>query len=147
MYYTNPLCFVPRWDHIILCFFFLTLYPVLFIHVCVLSRFSRVQLFVTPWIVAQQAPLSMGFYRQEYWSGWPCPLPGDLPDPGIKPASLMSLSLAGGFFTTSVTWENLIHPFLLSTRRGFSHKQTNDYEYANYCFLKNYNFFQCSEAS
>ena len=106
-----------------LCFFFiLTLYPVLSIHVCVLSLFNCVQLFVTPWTVAQQAPLSMGFSRQEYWSGWPCPPPGDLPDPGIKPASLMSLSLAGGFFTTTVTWETLIHPYLLSTRRGFAHK-------------------------
>ena len=48
---------------------------------------SRVQLFVTPWIVAHQAPLSMGFSRQEYWSGLPFPSPGDLPDPGIEPGS------------------------------------------------------------
>ena len=54
------------------------------VHVC-LSRFSRVQLFVIPWTTARQAPLSMGFSRQEYWSGLPCPPPGDLPDPGIKP--------------------------------------------------------------
>ena len=52
-----------------------------------------------------QAPLSMRFSRQEYWSGLPCPPPGDLPDPGIKPTSLMSPALAGGFFTTSTTWE------------------------------------------
>ena len=52
------------------------------------SRFSRVQLFVTPWTVAHQAPLSMGFSRQEYWSGVPFPSPGDLPDPGIEPVSL-----------------------------------------------------------
>ena len=45
---------------------------------------SRVQLFATPWTVAYQAPLSMGFYRQEYWSGLPFPSPGDLPDSGIK---------------------------------------------------------------
>ena len=45
----------------------------------------------------------MGFSRQEYWSGLPCLLPVDLPDPGIKPTSLMSLELAGGFFTTSAT--------------------------------------------
>ena len=51
------------------------------------------------------APLSMGFSRQESWSGLLCPPPGDLPDPGIKPASLMSSALAGRFFTTSVTWE------------------------------------------
>ena len=48
---------------------------------------SRVQLFATPWTVAHQAPLSMGFFRQEYWSGLPFPSPGDLPDPGIKPRS------------------------------------------------------------
>ena len=48
---------------------------------------SRVRLFVTPWTVAHQAPPSMGFPRQEYWSGLPFPLPGDLPDPGIKPRS------------------------------------------------------------
>ena len=69
-----------------------------------LSCFSHVQLFVTLWTVACQA-LSTGFSRQEYWSGLPCPLPGDLPDPGIKPGSLMSSALAHGLFTTSTTWE------------------------------------------
>ena len=64
----------------------------------VLSRFSRVQLFVTPWTVVCQYPLSMVFSKQEYWSGLPCPLPGDLPNPEIKAASLMSPALAGGFF-------------------------------------------------
>ena len=54
---------------------------------CVLSSFSCVQLLVTPWTVAHQAPPSMGFSRQEYWSGVPCPSPGDLPDPGIEPGS------------------------------------------------------------
>ena len=49
--------------------------------------FSLVRLFVTPWTVAHQAPLSMGFSRQEYWSGLPFPSPGDLPNPGIKPGS------------------------------------------------------------
>ena len=71
----------------------------------VLSHFSSVQLFVTLRTVAHQAPLSMGFSRQEYWSGLPCPPPGDLPDPGIEPVSLMSPALAGGFFTTGATWE------------------------------------------
>ena len=57
--------------------------------------------------VAHQAPLSMGFSRQEYWSGLPCPSPGDLPDPGIEPVSLTSpaLALVGRFYTTSTTWE------------------------------------------
>ena len=54
--------------------------------VCVKSL-SRVRLFATPWTVAYQAPPSMGFSRQEYWSGLPFPFPGDLPDPGIEPGS------------------------------------------------------------
>ena len=48
---------------------------------------SHVRLFATPWILAYQAPPSMGFFRQEYWSGLPFPFPGDLPDPGIEPGS------------------------------------------------------------
>ena len=52
---------------------------------------------MTPWTTAHQAPLSMGFSRQEYWNGLPCPSPGELPDAGIEPASP---ELAGGFFTT-----------------------------------------------
>ena len=55
---------------------------------CLLSRLSRVGLFATPWTVACRAPLSMGFSRQEYWNRLPRPPPGDLPDPGIEPASL-----------------------------------------------------------
>ena len=61
-------------------------------HVPVLSHFYRVQLSATLWTVARQAPLSMGFSRQEYWSGLPCPPPGDLSDPGIELTSLMSLA-------------------------------------------------------
>ena len=71
---------------------------------CMLSHSSHLRLFATLRTVAHQAPLSMGFSRQEYWSGLPCPPPGD-PDPGIDPASLMSPALAGGFFTTTTTWE------------------------------------------
>ena len=56
--------------------------------VCVLSRFSCVQLFSTLWTVARQDPLSMGFSKQEYWSGLPCPPLGDLPNPGIEPRFL-----------------------------------------------------------
>ena len=58
--------------------------------VCVPCRFSNVQFFATLWTVAHQAPLSMGFSRQEYWDGWPCLPPGDLPDPGIELTSLVS---------------------------------------------------------
>ena len=68
-----------------------------------LSRFSCVQLFLTLWTIAHQASLSMGFSRQEYWSGFLCPPPVDLPDLGIEPESVASLELAGRFFTTSAT--------------------------------------------
>ena len=68
---------------------------------CMLIRFSHGRLFATLWTVSHQAPLSVGFCRQEYWSGLPCPPPGDLPNPGIEPMSLMSPALAVGFFTTS----------------------------------------------
>ena len=74
-------------------------------YACMLSHFSCVQPFVTLWTVAHQAPLSLGFSRQEYWSGLPCLPPGDLPTPGIKPASP---ALAGRLFTTSTTWETHI---------------------------------------
>ena len=74
-------------------------------HACVLSHFSCVWLFATPWTTALQPLLSMGFSRREYWSGSPCPPPENLPDPGLKPASLMSPALAGRFFTTTATWE------------------------------------------
>ena len=65
------------------------------------SHFNHVRFFMTPWTVARQAPLSMGFSRQEYWSGLPFPFPGDLSNPGIEPMSLMSPVLAGRFFTTA----------------------------------------------
>ena len=61
--------------------------------------------FCNPWTVALQAPLSMGFSRQEYWSGLPCPPSDDLPNPGTEPVSLMSPALASRFFTTSATLE------------------------------------------
>ena len=70
--------------------------------VCMHARtLSCVRLFVTPWTVALQAPLSMEFSRQEYWSGLPFPTSGDLPDTGLKPMSLVSPALAGEFFITS----------------------------------------------
>ena len=62
---------------------------------------SGVQLFVTPWTVAHQAPVSMGFPRQEYRSGLPCPPLGDLLNPGIESISPVAPALAGGFFTTT----------------------------------------------
>ena len=70
---------------------------------------SHVQLCATPWTVAHQSPLSMGFSRQDSWSGLLCPLPGDLPDPGIKRISPWSPALAGEFFTTCTTWKAQDH--------------------------------------
>ena len=64
------------------------------------QSFSNVQFFVTPWTVAHQAPISMGFSRQEYWSGLPFPTAGDLLDPVIEHESLASPAMAGRFFTT-----------------------------------------------
>ena len=61
--------------------------------------------------LAHQGPLSMEFCRQEYWSGLPCPLPGDLPDPAIELKSFISYALAGRFFTTSTTWEALCYVY------------------------------------
>ena len=63
------------------------------LHTCVLSYFSRVQLFATPWTIACQAPLSMGFSRQEYWRGLPFPSWGDLPSLGIQPESPVAPAL------------------------------------------------------
>ena len=69
------------------------------VRACMLSCFSRVRLSATLWTIACEAPLSMGFSRQEYWSGLPCPPPENLPDPRVEPASLLSPALAGRFFT------------------------------------------------
>ena len=74
--------------------------------------FSRVRLFANPWTVACQAPLSMRFSRQEYWSGLSCPHPGHLPHPGTERATLWFPALAGGFFTTSFTSHTLKGAFL-----------------------------------
>ena len=94
-------------------FSFLTRKMKVSLHACIPSRFSHVQLFATLWTIAHQAPLSMDFSRQEYWSGLPCPPPGDLPDPGIE--TNVSYVSCTGFFTTSATWEahSWSHPLLI----------------------------------
>ena len=73
--------------------------------VCMLWDFSHVWLCVTLWAIAPQAPLSMGFSRQEYWNGFPFPSPEHLPDPGMEPLSLTSLAFADWFFTASAARE------------------------------------------
>ena len=75
-----------------------------------LSHLTCIRLFVSLWTIACQASLSVGFSRQEYWSGLPWPSPGYLPNPGIEPMSLRSPALAGGFFTTSATGKTSVHP-------------------------------------
>ena len=79
---------------------------------CVLSP---VRLFVTSWTPAHQAPLSVEFSRQEYWSGLPFPPPGDHPNPGMEPKSPASPALAGEFFTTE-TWV-ILHTFYTKSNR------------------------------
>ena len=74
----------------------------------VLNSFSHIRLFVTLWVVACQAPLSMGFSRQDYWSGLPCPPPGDLPDSGIKPVSPASPALQTGSLPLAPPWKPYI---------------------------------------
>ena len=80
------------------------------------SHFSLFRLFAVLWTVSYQASLSMGFSTQEYWSGLPCPPPGDLPNPGLKPTSLMSPDLAGGFFIARATWD-ICNPYKLKYLR------------------------------
>ena len=77
------------------------------IEACMQSQFNHVQLFSTQWTVAHQAALPMGFSKQEYGSGLPCPSPEDLPDPGMEPESCTSPALMGTIFTTSTNWETL----------------------------------------
>ena len=99
-----------------------------------LSHFSHVQLFATPWTVAHQTPLSMEFSRQEYWGGLPCPSPVVLPNPGIKPGSFMSSALMGGFFTTSTPWKpNVV--LLLHRIVEISMENSQEYLHIKY-FLK-----------
>ena len=90
-------------------------------HVCVLKHFGRVRLFATLRTIARQAPLSVGFSRQEHRSGWPCPPPGDPPDPGVEPGSLTSPALVGGLFISSVTWAAPL-PAMLVNKSHSSHQ-------------------------
>ena len=98
-----------------------------------LSYFSRIQLFATLCTVALQALLSMGFSRQECWSEFPCPPPGDLPNLGIDPTVLRSPALASTFFTTSTSWEAPL-PALFSfpVSMSFSTKNSNKLQWPYY---------------
>ena len=87
-------------------------HPCTVLFVCL--SLSCVQLFVTPWAVVHKIPLSMGFFRQAYWSGLSCPPPGDLPDPGIKPKSLTSV-LAREFFVCLFFFLSFFFFFLITS--------------------------------
>ena len=112
-----PPHFLSGYDYSVLCIFFvlvwfglltyLIYYFYYISYVYMPSCLSCVWLFAALWTIAHQAPLSMGFSRQEYWNGLPWPPPGCLPDSSIKPTSLMTPALAGRFFTISTTWEAL----------------------------------------
>ena len=93
---------------------------------CLLSHFSHVQLCATQGTVAHQAPLSMGFSRQEYWSGLPCPPAGDLPNPGIEPASLTSLALVGGSLSLAPPGKTLQHVIITKILMRYLHLQNLD---------------------
>ena len=96
-----------------------------------LSRFCHVQFFAAPWTEAHHAPLSIGFSRQEYWSRLPCPPPGDLPDPGIKPASPMSPEFQADSLLLShqgaLQAENHLTPSYFKQKDNLKHLQTPTY--------------------
>ena len=104
---------IRHFKHKISLYIHVWLYIHVYIYMCVcifmcvhvLSRFSRVWLYVILWTAACQAPLSVGFSGEEYWSGMLCPPPVDHPDPGTEPVSLTFLALAGRFSTTNTTCE------------------------------------------
>ena len=107
-----------------------------YINCAVLSHFSRVWIFATPWTIALQAPLSMGFSRKEYWSGMPCPPAGDHPDPGIEPVSPMSPALQKDSLPLS-NW-------------GSPHKpicSINKWPEGKSIFFQNSHFFHCPTRS
>ena len=120
--------------------------------VCVLQcakSLSRDHLFATPWTIALHAPLSMGFSRQEYWSGLPSPSPGGYSEPGIEPEAPGSLALAGGFFTTEPPGKSPASPRprakstvrMLGTSRLSSHlKKLIRLLGTNYCYSAKMNW-------
>ena len=101
------------------------------VHECVLKSLQSCSTLCNPMdCVAYHPPLSMGFSRQEYWNGLPCPPPGDLPDPGMELVSLMSPALASEFFTTSTTWEAQFKVYkVLILYIWYIYKLQNDYHH------------------
>ena len=97
-----------------------------------LSHFSLVRLFVTLWSATCQAPLSMQFSTQKYWSGLTCPPPMDLPDPGMELACCMSPTLAGRFFTTNAIQEALCAEYRLDDSQAGINCQEK-YQHAQIC--------------
>ena len=107
------------------------LYVISYLLCFMLSHFSHVWLFATPWTLVHQAPQSIALSQQEYWSGLPFPPAGGLPNPGIKSVSPASPALAGGFFTTGPPWEALWVSLQHSHRREhrlWSHRHEFRYQ-------------------
>ena len=104
-------------------------------HVCTCAR-SHVWLSVAAWTIAQQAPLSMEFFRQVYWSGLPSSCPGDLPDPGVELTSFVSPALADGFFTTVPPGKSNIYVYSLNSVAVFQLWSKCEMENKRQCFYK-----------
>ena len=102
----GQICYLSQWK-ILYYNQMLQILPALYVTCWIMCAklLSCVRLCVTLWNAARQASLSIGFPRQEHWSGLPCPHPGDLPEPGIEPKSLVPPALADKSFTISATWE------------------------------------------
>ena len=121
---------------------------ILVIHV---AKSLHIQLFVTQWTTAHQAPLSLEFSIQEYWSGLPCPPPGDLPNPGIKPTSVMSPALAAGSLPLALPIVLYIFWILISYQiwleNIFSYSIGSLFTLLHWCFyfevIQIYVFFSC----
>ena len=100
------------------------------------KKLSHVRLFATPWTVAHQAPPSMGFSRQEYWSGWPFPSPGDLPNPGIEP---MSPTLQADALTSEPPKVVINHsPSFIGFSSAQGHKESDTTESLHFTFKADY---------
>jgi len=110
-----------EWTEDDFCFNYLLLCQVrVCVHAKCMHNFSHVQFFATLWTLVLQASVSMGFSRQEYWSGLSCPCAGNLPNPGMEPISLTSPALEGRFFTASVTWEVLALSHTIPKHNGLN---------------------------
>ena len=109
--------------------------------------FCRVWLFATPWTVAHQVPLSMECSKQEFWSRFPFPTPGDLPHPGVGPACLVFPALAGGFYTTEPPGLHLPDKSTFSQRWQTPFVSVNKVLFTSFMFIHLRIIFDCWHAT